>query len=90
MTMATRMVITARAPRPWPMMASVNRSSRSGDTGPVEDGPGQDEHRDGQQRVLGDPGVDIGRDGHDAEFSRAMTRVPARPSEAAMGTPETS
>ncbi len=29
MTMATRMVMTARAPRPRPMMASANRSSRS-------------------------------------------------------------
>ena len=38
-----------------------------GDTGLVEDGPGQDEHRDGQERVLGNTGIDVGRNGHDAE-----------------------
>ena len=39
----------------------------SGDTGALENQPGDDEHRDGHQRVLGDAGIDVGRQGHHAQ-----------------------
>ena len=76
--MATRMVITARAPRPRADDGLREPEQPRGDPGPVEDGAGQDEHRNGQKRILGDPGIDIGRKGHDAELPQGNDQGPGQ------------
>ena len=50
--------------------------------------PSQHEHRDGEQRILGDAGVDVGRHREQAEVAEPdARRLPARPSATAIGVP---
>ena len=60
----------------------------AGDTGLVEDGPGQDEHRDGQERVLGNTGIDVGRHRHDAEVRHGDDQCPRQAQGGGDGHPQ--
>ena len=75
-------------PRRWPTSAEAKLTMARGDAGALEDHAGQHEHRQRQQRVLGDAGIDVGRHRHHAQARESTTTaVPARPSATPSGTP---
>ncbi len=78
MTMATRIVITARAPRPRANEGLSETQQTLRHTGTIEDGPGENEHGYGQQGILGDARIDVGWNSHDAELGQGNGQGPSQ------------